>query len=720
MQPLPPGGPQYNPYGYYPGAEETAFTSGITTTVPVGSVSSVKNIYKTPKDKDGQTNWTDKYPVDAEEPAENDETETFAVLVRNRKSEDSRKKLEAESILIQSPLLKEALGEFVLKDYRGVSCELDRLNFNAPFEPFVHRWAEFVALCRREDLEPTLREHVDLLYGVLKYEIGHDIKVWEDYVANGVITFEHLWMIFQPGSVVVSEHKGPLSAFELVESRYAETDDGKVLSLWAECVDFGLDGKYFGRSRVLLCLNEFKGTRKIDSLSAFPLSFHKRQAEVCEKLIKRGEVFEKLAGHHYKAYEGAAVTWNRERQEVLIQVSGRIVIDIESFNRFAQSGPLVQVQEFTIRDRERIKEAQKAREETGVEETHNDWSTDVVSGAESSNDSVGAEGVPGWASASDDEPLQKLIPYHRMLARSRTRGYSLKLKKWLDFFVDQVQDIVWDDGAFEQLVIPDDQKDLILAFSEAQIKHGQSSNGLSSGGKRKYRGVSEDDEGFDDVISGKGRGVVCLLSGPPGVGKTLTAEAVAENLRVPLHTLSSGDLGSDAFEVEAELARILDLVSRWGAILLLDECDVFLEARSSAGTDMERNKIVSIFLRTLEYYEGIMFMTTNRLGNIDPAFASRIHVAMQYGNLSAASRKRVWRNFLLGAGAGGGQDKAKRLRAKISEKDLDELAQLELNGRQIKNAVKMAQLLSLRKRSALERGHIDTILAIEKRRPALD
>ncbi len=203
-----------------------------------------------------------------------------------------------------------------------------------------------------------------------------------------------------------------------------------------------------------------------------------------------------------------------------------------------------------------------------------------------------------------------------MLCRSRTRGYSLKLKKWLDFFVEQVAEIEWNTDAFDRLVLPQDQKELILAFSESQL------GGAGAG--------------FDDVVAGKGRGIICLLSGPPGVGKTLTAEAVAESLQVPLHTISSGDLGSQPWEVERGLSRILDLVARWRAILLLDECDVFLEARSAH--DLERNKVVSIFLRTLEYYEGIMFMTTNRADNMDAAFQSRIHVSLAYPDLTADSR----------------------------------------------------------------------------------
>ena len=98
------------------------------------------------------------------------------------------------------------------------------------------------------------------------------------------------------------------------------------------------------------------------------------------------------------------------------------------------------------------------------------------------------------------------------------------------------------------------------------------------------------------------------ISGPPGVGKTLTAESVAEEMKVPLYMMSAGDLGLDPRQVESKLQGILDMCTRWNAILLLDEADVFLEQRSLH--ELERNKLVSIFLRVLEYYEGIMFLVS--------------------------------------------------------------------------------------------------------------
>jgi SpoVK/Ycf46/Vps4 family AAA+-type ATPase len=210
---------------------------------------------------------------------------------------------------------------------------------------------------------------------------------------------------------------------------------------------------------------------------------------------------------------------------------------------------------------------------------------------------------------------------------------------------------------------------------------------------------------FDDIIEGKGKGIIMLLAGSPGIGKTLTAESVAEKMHIPLYTMSAGDLGIEPAEVEDSLQDILEMVEKWKAILLLDECDVFLEARTSH--DLERNKLVSIFLRTLEYYKGILFLTTNRVSNMDAAFQSRIHVSMAYPDLTATSRRHIWANFL----------QLSQQASEISEADLDELAEVGLNGRQIKNILKISFLIAQRRRMPLKKEFIETVLAIEGRRP---
>lgn len=127
---------------------------------------------------------------------------------------------------------------------------------------------------------------------------------------------------------------------------------------------------------------------------------------------------------------------------------------------------------------------------------------------------------------------------------------------------------------------------------------------------------------FDDFVKGKGKGLIGLLFGPPGSGKTLTAEAIAETARMPLYAVSSGALGHEASQIHERLSDILKLASHWKAVLLLDEADVFLAQRTITG--IERNAIVSIFLREIEYYQGILLLTTNQIQVIDEAFQSNV------------------------------------------------------------------------------------------------
>ena len=89
-----------------------------------------------------------------------------------------------------------------------------------------------------------------------------------------------------------------------------------------------------------------------------------------------------------------------------------------------------------------------------------------------------------------------------------------------------------------------------------------------------------------------------------------------------------GELGTDPRQLESSLREILDVATAWDAVIGLDEADVFLEARDEH--DIVRNAMVGVFLRLLEYHQGVLFLTTNRVKNIDSAFYSRISVALQY------------------------------------------------------------------------------------------
>ncbi len=134
--------------------------------------------------------------------------------------------------------------------------------------------------------------------------------------------------------------------------------------------------------------------------------------------------------------------------------------------------------------------------------------------------------------------------------------------------------------------------------------------------------------------------------------------------------------------MERRLGEILGLCGGWNALVLIDEADVFLEKRATS--DVLRNAMVCVMLRLCEYHQGILFLTTNRVTEFDPAFESRVTVALKYDHLTEAARTQIWKNL------------TNRLTCdKSPDLDFEKLGKFILNGRQIKNAIRLAVSLAL-------------------------
>ncbi|KAK6508672.1 hypothetical protein TWF506_010751 [Arthrobotrys conoides] len=286
----------------------------------------------------------------------------------------------------------------------------------------------------------------------------------------------------------------------------------------------------------------------------------------------------------------------------------------------------------------------------------------------------------------DDSPLED----NQMLVLPPTiYGFHVQEKKWFNLKVDVIQDISWNKMAFESLVIDQSTKDLVVALVSNKIAA----------------------EAGTDLMSNKGNGLIILLHGAPGTGKTLTAGNVAEHAEKPLYRVTTGDVGTDPESVEKYLTSVFYLGKIWGCVVLLDEADVFLEERTLS--DLTRNALVSVFLRVLEYYDGILILTSNRVGTFDSAFKSRIQLALHYDTLSHQQRIKIWQNFI------------KRLEdVAYDEIDIDELsldknikklAKHNLNGRQIRNNITTARQLALYKKEQMNMGHLENVIEISQR-----
>ncbi len=111
----------------------------------------------------------------------------------------------------------------------------------------------------------------------------------------------------------------------------------------------------------------------------------------------------------------------------------------------------------------------------------------------------------------------------------------------------------------------------------------------------------------------------------------------------------------------------------------------------------------------MEYYRGILFLTTNRVKTFDEAFLSRIHVALHFQELSKSAKMQVWRAFLQKVGVQVGQNNG------LSESHLEMLADRNINGRQIKNATRTANSLAVSRREPLAFGHLlETLDAMDE------
>lgn len=289
-------------------------------------------------------------------------------------------------------------------------------------------------------------------------------------------------------------------------------------------------------------------------------------------------------------------------------------------------------------------------------------------------DDLGTEAM-NRAEPPSDEFLAMLPP--------QLHAFDFSAKGFRLIRVDHITDVTWNKDAFKRLVVPGETKELIQA---AVTAHGH------------HLSVAP------DIIADKGQGLLILLHGGPGTGKTLTAESIAEAQERPLYRVTCGDIGVEPSAVERYLQSVLTIGKAWECVVLLDEADVFLEERNVA--DQRQNAIVSVFLRVLEYYDGILILTTNRVGTFDEAFKSRIHLALRYSNLDEDQRVEIWRNFI-------------RMLAKTKERvDIDDLelnvhklAQVELNGRQIRNVITLARYLAKFRKQMLVYKHVQDAFA---------
>ncbi|KAH9225318.1 hypothetical protein K456DRAFT_1852521 [Colletotrichum gloeosporioides 23] len=627
-----------------------------TKLTDIGQTPEVKEFYRKSR-RDLWEEWAPEYIGLAGSAAA---SAKFALIARREVNVEATdgNVLALHSVIVNSPHIKRALGD-VFQGYPGVSTTLKKVEFKAPFQPFFHRWRA-LQKCVEDGADELARQHVKLLYDVLAPEIKPQIERARDLRKNEVVSFDYLWTLFEPDTEAYARVDDQDRLFLIKNARYEPRSDGSVV-FTLKCQFVDTDGVRFGLASKVFEVHMFDDLLPIRELAIYPSNLHLGMKKIREKLEARGKLFESYKGFHYKGYSG---TFEFGHGDFKAKIEhGRIIIDGESYCRYEyQAAPRLK----------KLRNPKAEKEKLGA-----------LKGL-----------MKGRRGSLANEADKELTANQRELASPMVWGFDLTSKKWGLFFIDSVTEVEWNEGAFDQLVLPHDYKTIVRAFVEAQMSSAS---------------------GFDDIIRGKGQGIIMLLSGEPGVGKTLTAESMAEAMKKPLYAMSAGELGITADDVEDSLRRVLEMCTKWQAVLLLDECDIFLEKRRAS--DLQRNQIVSVFLRLLEYYKGVMLLTTNRVEAFDPAFESRIHLTINYPALDFDSRLHVWKVFidrrkLDATGA------LEPRQFRLEEEDFKALAKLELNGREIKNVVKTASLLAVRDGAPLGMKHVRAVLRVRRGKPA--
>ena len=258
---------------------------------------------------------------------------------------------------------------------------------------------------------------------------------------------------------------------------------------------------------------------------------------------------------------------------------------------------------------------------------------------------------------------------------------------------DTIFDFVESDVSLEDVVLPQKTLEQIEVFLKQNNK--RVSNLLKKWGIKK-----------DNEISAK-----IIFYGYPGTGKTLTAKAIAKELKKPILSLDSSKiLSMYVGESEKNVRRIFDeyyeiaekLKTR--PILLLNEADQFLSTRTTSSfssADKMHNQMQNIFLEQFEKFDGILIATTNLLETLDSAFSRRFDKKIKFEKPSFKERVKLW------------ELKLPKTAQYEEDFDIKKLAKYELSGAQIELIIKNTALkVALRKKPVFKLK--DFIEEIEK------
>ncbi|KAI4256793.1 MAG: hypothetical protein L6R42_006015, partial [Xanthoria sp. 1 TBL-2021] len=491
---------------------------------------------------------------------------------------------EKTEILLKGRDLREVMHEAYgkhLEHYQIRNWLEQEQTISQPFVNELYYWNELSDAAKSNCGSEQGRQDLQLLLDHLLDKEPDRIKLAKSIASLNRISPKDLWLLFRPGTEVISKpYLNEPQLFRVEDCHYVDREDPTfVVETWAlgwtgtelirECYKFTL--RWYEKDDEKMTITE---------LECYPVRYYtsgdgargSKALEAEMDLTERGRVFRRLCkesrnGRHHAyvgelLYDPLPVVTTENLAGFVAQrvetkkpkkktIKGNIMIDFAAYKQYSPGGRGTLGSLYPV-------EGAACKCQLCLDNTSN---------------------LSQWMCGFADEDMGNISAdedINYLLLPARLLGYCFNTKVWAQFHVNRVKAIKIPDAKkeMEKLIFPEESDSVKEDLGILIEQHGSTKLPM-----------------IVDPIEGKGAGLVVLLH---GVGKTLTAETLATCAGKPLYLVGASDVGLDPKTAEESLGRIFDLAERWGAVLLIDEADVFLDSRGSRGeADLSKNALVS-------------------------------------------------------------------------------------------------------------------------------
>jgi len=252
-------------------------------------------------DSSGDKEWVEKMPANFLTSLNSEDWADYAIVERMHLVEGQQR---LHSIVVNSPLLKTQLAQ-IFAGYPGSSIGKSSWTLEAPFNPIVHRWPEFIAACEATDADVGT-QHLQLLRSAIEPHLEETFSTISEFESGGTIQFHQLWMVYKPGSIIVSDQDGVQCAFRVssTELQVSREHGRKYFLILCGIVDY--DGHRIGLGSHIEAVAQYANGKTRFELAAIPLAIHPDKIGIQQRLKTRGNKFVSLRGVKLCAFNGRA------------------------------------------------------------------------------------------------------------------------------------------------------------------------------------------------------------------------------------------------------------------------------------------------------------------------------------------------------------------------------------------------------------------------------